>query len=113
MDVTSASAMMDIAKGHNVSLKVDDTTHMDDSVKKPVNDDVTGSFKGMLMETIGKVNNLQVDSNELYQQMIYEPESVDIHQVMIAQQKAETSLAMTKAVRDGAIQAYKELTNLR
>ncbi len=113
MEITGASGMIDIAKGHNVSLKVNNDRHLNDIVKKPVNDDVAGSFKNMLMETIGKVNNLQVESNELYQQMIYEPESVDIHQVMIAQQKAEVSLAMTKAVRDEAIQAYKELTNLR
>jgi flagellar hook-basal body complex protein FliE len=107
------SAWMDLAKGQHVSMKITNEHHLDDSIKKPVNDDVTGSFKNMLMETIGKVNNLQVDSNNLYQQMIYEPESVDVHQVMIAQQKAEVSLSMTKAVRDGVIQAYKELTNLR
>ncbi|MFW6365836.1 MAG: flagellar hook-basal body complex protein FliE [Spirochaetota bacterium] len=113
MDISRTTAWIDIAKGHNVNMKVDDSLHMDDSAKKPVNDDVTGSFKGMLLETIGKVNNLQVESNELYQKMIYEPESVDVHQVMVAQQKAEVSLAMTKSVRDGVIQAYKELTNLR
>lgn len=113
MSISGVSQMMDLAKGHNVSMKISDKGHLDDSVKKPVNDDVTGSFKSMLMETVGKVNNLQVESNELYQRMIYEPESVDVHQVMIAQQKAEVSLSMTKAVRDGVIQAYKELTNLR
>jgi len=45
--------------------------------------------------------------------MVIEPESVDIHQVMIATQKAEIALGLTKAVRDGALNAYRELMNLR
>jgi len=38
---------------------------------------------------------------------------VDIHTVMIAAQKAEISLNFTKAVRDEAIRAYRDLMNLR
>ena len=47
------------------------------------------------------------------QQMVVRPESVDIHQVMVATQKAEIALGLTKAVRDGAINAYRELINMR
>jgi flagellar hook-basal body complex protein FliE len=59
------------------------------------------------------VNNLQVESEALSQKMIYEPESVDIHTVMIAAQKAELALNFTKAIRDDAIRSFRELMNLR
>jgi flagellar hook-basal body complex protein FliE len=67
----------------------------------------------MLNGAISKTNDLQVDAESLMQQMIVKPESVDIHQVMVATQKAEISLGLTKAVRDGALNAYRELINLR
>lgn len=81
-------------------------------VRRP-GDDVSGSFADMLNNAVKQVNDLQVDSEKMMQKMIYEPESVDIHQVMIATQKAEIAISLTKAVRDGAINAYKELINLR
>ncbi|MBN2436008.1 MAG: flagellar hook-basal body complex protein FliE [Spirochaetes bacterium] len=104
---------INIGKGNSVTMKVSDPLHFDDNKKEKVNDNVSGSFKDMLVETIGKVNNLQVESDGLYQKMIYEPESVDIHQVMIAQQKAEIAISFTKAIRDEVIKSYRELTNLR
>jgi len=76
-------------------------------------DDVSGSFADMLNSAVAKTNDLQVDAETLMQKMIYEPDSVDIHQVMIATQKAEVALGLTKAVRDGALNAYRELINLR
>ena len=81
-------------------------------VRRP-GDDVSGSFADMLNNAVKQVNDLQVDSEKMMQKMIYEPESVDIHQVMIATQKAEIAIYLTKSVRDGAINAYKELINLR
>ena len=71
------------------------------------------SFLGMLTGALGKVNNMQVKSDELTQKMIYEPESVEVHTVMIAAQKAEIALTMTKSFRDEAIRAFRELINLR
>jgi flagellar hook-basal body complex protein FliE len=76
-------------------------------------DDVTGSFADALMKAIGNVNNLLSESDELSQKMIHEPESVDIHTVMIASQKAEIALNFTKSVRDEAIRSYRDLMNLR
>jgi flagellar hook-basal body complex protein FliE len=81
-------------------------------VRRP-GDDVSGSFGDMLNNAVKQVNDLQLDSEKMMQKMIYEPESVDIHQVMISTQKAEIAISLTKAVRDGAINAYKELINLR
>lgn len=80
---------------------------------KLAEDDVSSSFAELLKGAVGKVNGLQIDSEEMLNTMIHSPESVDIHTVMIAQQKAEVSLTFMKAVRDEAIRAYREIINLR
>ena len=100
--------------GHIVKLNTTDPLHFNGEPKiQRENDDVSGSFADMLNSAISKTNNLQVDAESLMQKMIVKPESVDIHQVMVATQKAEIALGLTKAVRDGAINAYRELINMR
>jgi len=97
----------------NVVMRTTDSRHYGNQKAHKLDDDVTGSFENALKEAVQKVNNLQVDSDALSKKMIYEPESVDIHNVMIAQQKAEISLSLAKTVRDEAIRAYRELVNMR
>jgi flagellar hook-basal body complex protein FliE len=100
--------------GHIVRMKTLDPLHYSNDVKAEREpDDASGSFWDVLMKSMGKVNDQQVESEDLMQKMIYEPESVDIHSVMIAAQKAEVSMTFVKAVRDEAIKAYRELMNLR
>jgi len=102
-----------ITKSNIFVMKTTHPLHYSDKPQKEQDDDVAGSFMDALKNALGKVNNLQVDAEDLTQQMIDEPESVDIHTVMIAQQKAEIALSLTKAIRDEAIRAYRELINLR
>jgi len=100
--------------GNVIRMNASDPLHYtnDEPLKRDV-DDVSGSFADMLKSAVAKTNDLQVDAETLMKRMVVEPESVDIHQVMIATQKAEIALGLTKAVRDGAINAYRELMNLR
>lgn len=108
--------MSDISSfsGHIVKLNTSNPLHFSGAPRiEREEDDVSGSFSDMLNSALTKTNDLQVDAEALMQKMIYKPESVDIHQVMIATQKAEIALGLTKAVRDGAINAYRELINLR
>lgn len=106
--------MINSISGHIVKLNTTDPRHFGAEPKiQRAQDDVAGSFADMLNGAIAKTNDLQVDAESLMQQMIVKPESVDIHQVMVATQKAEISLGLTKAVRDGALNAYRELINLR
>ena len=100
--------------GNVVNMKVSNEKHYGNDIKVVRNkDDISGSFSDVFMNAIEKVNDLQTNSNHLAEKMVYEPESVDIHQVMIAAQKAELSLTFTKSVRDEAIKAYRDLMNLR
>ena len=114
MDIkTNYQSMLGIGKGSSVGLKTTNPLHFSDKPAAIQSDDVAKSFSDMLAETIGKTNDLQVESEGLTRKMIYQPESVDIHTVMIAQQKAEVALTFTKAVRDEAIRSYRDLMNLR
>lgn len=101
-------------EGNVVQMTVNHPKHYDDITPRQIaKDDVSTSFADSLMKSLGKVNDLQADAEDLNRKMIYAPESVDIHQVMIAGQKAEIALGFTKAVRDEAIRAYRDLINLR
>lgn len=86
-------------------IKLEKTTSSDDSVEK--------SFFDMLSGALGKVNNLQIEQDKLTQQMLVDPESVSIHSVMIASQKAELALSLAKSVTDRVVRAYNEITNMR
>ncbi|HOP61865.1 MAG TPA: flagellar hook-basal body complex protein FliE [Spirochaetota bacterium] len=100
--------------GNLVRMFTTDPLHYSgEAPRRRSSDDVSGSFADMLNSAVTKTNDLQVDSEALMKKMVTEPESVDIHQVMIASQKAELALGLTKAVRDGALNAYRELMNLR
>ncbi len=103
----------DSSVGHIVNLKATHPLHYKDKPEKRMNDDISSSFADALKSALNKVNNLQGESDELTNKMIYDPGSVDIHNVMIAAQKAEIALNFTKTVRDDAIRAFRELMNLR
>lgn len=107
------SDYLKVGLGNQVQIKTNNVKHFAEKPVKAADDDVSTSFKDMLSEAVGKVNNLQVEAEGVTQKMIYEPESVDMHTVMLAAQKAEIALTFTKTIRDEAIKAYRELMSLR
>lgn len=76
-------------------------------------DSKTGSFEEMLLQALNGVNDLQQMSDQLGQQMIINPDSVDTHDVTIAMAQANLAVSLTKAVVDGALQAYSNIINIR
>ncbi len=105
----------DFVSGHIVNLKATHPLHYGSNAdpKRNPGTGTGGSFSSFLTGAINRVNSEQIKSEELIQKMVYEPESVDIHTVMIAAQKAEISLTFTKAIRDEAIRAFRDIINLR
>ena len=67
----------------------------------------------VLQKSFEKVNDQQVESDTLTQKIVFDPNSVDSHQVMIAAEKARISLTFTKTMIDGVVKAYRDLSNLR
>lgn len=70
------------------------------------------NFKDLLKENINKVNNIQLDANQVTEDFAL-GKTDNIHQVMIAGEKAETSMKLTMAVQNKVIDAYKEIMRLQ
>lgn len=71
------------------------------------------AFGRTLRDAFQRVNDLQQDSDRMTRAMAVDPDSVDIHDVTIAAEKARLSLTLTKSIVDRVTQAYRELINLR
>lgn len=73
----------------------------------------TAGFQDLLKESLNGVNDAQNRTGELMQQMITNPDSVELHDVTVAMAKAEMTLNLTRSVVDRAVKAYKEIITLR
>lgn len=69
------------------------------------------SFANTLKDAIASVNNQQVASDAMTEKLI-KGEDVDLHEVMIAAQKASVSLNATMEVRNKAVEAYQEIMRM-
>lgn len=68
-------------------------------------------FGGFLKDAIGKVNELELQSQQA-DEMLAIGETENIHEVMIAAQKAEIALQFTMEVKNKIMEAYKEIMRL-
>lgn len=69
------------------------------------------SFANTLKEAIDKVNDYQVQSDTLTNKLI-QGEDVELHDVMIAAQKANITLNATIEIRNKVIEAYQEIMRM-
>ncbi len=99
--------------GDIVKLKATNPKHFKDVMRAEDDDGVEKSFGALLKNALKKVNDLQIKSDEMTTKMIVSPDEVNIHDVMIAAQKAQLSLNFVKAIRDRVIRAYQEIMNMR
>ena len=70
------------------------------------------SFQDLLKANIKKANNMQLKADQLTEDFVL-GKTDNIHQVMIASEKAETSMKLTLAVQNKVIDAYKEIMRLQ
>lgn len=69
------------------------------------------SFANTLKDAIASVNNQQITSDAMTDKLI-KGEDVELHEVMIAAQKASVSLNATMEVRNKAVEAYQEIMRM-
>jgi flagellar hook-basal body complex protein FliE len=74
---------------------------------------VEQKFGNLLASALGSVNDSQVNAMNLSQQMVTDPNSVNVEDVTIAMANANLALSMTKAIVDRALAAYREIINIR
>lgn len=70
------------------------------------------SFSSFLKDSIEKVNQSQIQSDKLTEKLI-SGQDVDLHQVMIASQKASITTQLTLEIRNKVIEAYQEMMRMQ
>lgn len=76
-------------------------------------DHAVTSFAGALQQALGNVEALSDRADLLTEKAVYDPDSVEAHEVIIAAQKARFALNLTKTMADGFVRTFRELTNPR
>ncbi len=74
--------------------------------------DATVSFGETLGQAMKDVNNLQQEAGKAVNQMIV-GQDVDLHDVMIAVEKAKTSFDLLMEIRNKTVDAYRELMRIQ
>jgi flagellar hook-basal body complex protein FliE len=69
-------------------------------------------FTKVLKDSLEKVNNLQSERSQMITSFA-SGETQNVHELMIAMQKASLAMNMTAAVRNKVMEAYKELTRMQ
>ncbi len=101
-------------RGDIVDLKVSREKHQVGTKSADyLGDDISRTFSELFNKSFGEVNRLEQRSTELTTQMTVDPDSVEIHDVMLAAEQAEMAVLYTKAIVDRVIKAYKEIVNPR
>jgi flagellar hook-basal body complex protein FliE len=68
-------------------------------------------FGNLLTDFIGDVNKAQMDASKSTQSFI-NGDAIEIHDVMIAGEKAKTSLELLMEIRNKTVDMYRELTRM-
>jgi flagellar hook-basal body complex protein FliE len=71
------------------------------------------TFEQTMLDALNEVSAYQTETENLSEQLLINPDSVEPHQMTIAMAKASTSLNLAKGIIDRAIKAYKEIISLR
>jgi flagellar hook-basal body complex protein FliE len=83
-----------------------DLTNTEQSLRAPDN-----NFGKVLTNCINDVNNVQVDADRKAQ-LFAAGGNIDVHSVMIAQEKAGLAMQLTMQVRNKILQAYQEVSRM-
>lgn len=73
--------------------------------------EVSNSFSSFLSDALNQVNQAQVESAKLNDQFAA-GQIQDVHQVMVAGQKAQVMLQLTLQVRNKVIESYQEIMRM-
>jgi flagellar hook-basal body complex protein FliE len=72
-----------------------------------------GTFEHAMLQALDKVSGSQLHASELQKEAIINPDSVDIHDITIAQAEASMALGITRNILSRLIQGWRDLINTR
>lgn len=70
------------------------------------------SFASVLKDSINQVNQSQLEADSMTEKLV-QGQDIDLHQVMIAQQKANITLQATMEIRNKVIESYQEMMRMQ
>ncbi|MDK2820367.1 MAG: flagellar hook-basal body complex protein FliE [Clostridia bacterium] len=70
------------------------------------------SFGDVLQKKINELNKLQIEADKLTQDYLA-GNVTDVHQVMLALEKANLSLQLAMQVRNKVVEAYQEISHMQ
>jgi len=73
----------------------------------------SGTFEQAMLGALDKVSAYQQYASSLHQAAIIDPDSVDVHDITIAQAQANMSLNITRNVLSRLVQSWRDLINTR
>lgn len=71
------------------------------------------SFGEFLSEAVAQMNKQQTSVAAMEEQLVTDPESLDIHDVTTAMAKAQMSMTLAKTVVDRIVTGWNEITTTR
>ena len=85
------------------------SSEMIDNASRPQ----TASFEQTLLKAFDEMNSLQMEPARLAEEMIVNPESVDVHDITIAMSRANLSLRLAQTVVERVVRGWSDLTTAR
>jgi len=71
------------------------------------------TFEHAMLQALDKVSGAQLHVSELEKEAIINPDSVDIHDITIAQAEANMSLGITRNILSRMVQGWRDIINTR
>jgi flagellar hook-basal body complex protein FliE len=71
-----------------------------------------GSFLGSLKDAIAQVNEVQLDASQAVDKFVT-GESENVHQMMMALQKADVSFQLMMQIRNKLVSAYEDIQRMQ
>ena len=73
----------------------------------------SGTFEEAMLGALDKVSAYQQFASSLHEAALIDPDSVDVHDITIAQARASMSLNITRNVLSRLVQSWRDLINTR
>ena len=109
-DILSNYKTNDWSKSANIKIK--DTTGLNNQSTLGNVKSQDPSFSDMLIESVSKVNTLQHQANQAVQKLV-SGESKNIHETMLAVERADIAFKTMNQIRSKVVEAYKEIMRMQ
>lgn len=91
---------------------IDNSIFLKEDINKDSKLNRNNQFGSLLNDALSKVNELQLVSDE-YKKLLVTGDIDNLHDITIAQEKANISLQLTLGVRNKVVEAYREIMRMQ